>query len=315
MKRVVVLGGSGFFGRLIVERLDAAGLQPIAASRTSGDLRIDANSPEQLKANLKQRDLVIDAAGPFQKRNPALIEAAARIGFDVIDLSDSPDYSAMVYAHEAPIASAGIRVLTACSALSSASGAILKASEVDDVRRLSVYLLPASRYTANSGSLSSFLEGAMGPSRTIHFPEPLGNRSGVLVKSVDSVTLPRVFKTLQITELIADTGSTVGNLALPSQKVRGLIQRFQPAVQRLAKRFGVKKGILAFDIVSALRHKQYVFIGEKSYLLAVIPPVDAAQKIANLKFPPRGVIPPMQHMEANELFDAAKREGIEMIAT
>ena len=315
MKRVVVLGGSGFFGRLIVERLVAAGLQPIAASRSWGELRIDANSPEQLRANLKQRDLVIDAAGPFQKRNPALIEAAARVGFDVIDLSDSPEYTAMVYAHEAPIASAGIRVLSACSALSSVSGAMLKTSGVDDVRRLSVYLLPASRYTANSGSVSSFLEGAMGPSRTLKFPEPLGDRRGVLVKSVDSVTLPRVFKTLHITELIADTGSTVGNLALPVKKVRGIIQRFQPTMQRLAKRFGTKKGILAFDIFSALHHKQYAFIGEKSYLLAVIPAAVAAAQIVNARFPYRGVVPPTQHIDPNELLDTAKREGIEFIAS
>ena len=84
MKRVVVIGGSGFFGGLIAERLAAAGLQPIIASRSRGELRIDANNPEDLRNNLKGRDLVIDAAGPFQKRTPALIEAARTIGFDVI---------------------------------------------------------------------------------------------------------------------------------------------------------------------------------------------------------------------------------------
>src|SRR4029077_1469713 len=155
MKRVVILGGSGFFGRLIAEGLAAAGVQPIVASRTRGELRIDADNPEDLRICLRPRDLVIDAAGPFQKRSPALINAARTIGFDLIDISDSPDYTAMVYQHEAPIQAAGIRVLPACSALSTVSAAVLKSYSVEEPRRLSAYLVPASRYTANPGTLAS----------------------------------------------------------------------------------------------------------------------------------------------------------------
>ena len=54
------------------------------------------------------------------------------IGFDVIDISDSPEYTSMVYAHEAPIRAAGIRFLTGCSTHSSVSAAVLRASGVTD---------------------------------------------------------------------------------------------------------------------------------------------------------------------------------------
>ena len=57
MKRVVVIGGAGFFGQLIVERLAKAGLNPIVASRTRGELRIDANNAEDLRKNLKPRSM------------------------------------------------------------------------------------------------------------------------------------------------------------------------------------------------------------------------------------------------------------------
>jgi hypothetical protein len=315
MKRIVVLGGSGFFGRIIVERLTAAGLQPLAASRSSGALRIDANSPEQLKANLRQRDLVIDAAGPFQARTPALIEAAAKIGFDVIDLSDSADYTAMVYAHQAPIASAGIRILSACSAVSTVSAAVLKMSGIDDPRRLSAYILPASRYTANRGSVRSFLHGVMGRSRSIRFPAPIGTRSGVLIKSVDWVTLPPDFKSLYVTELIVDSGSAVGNLVLPSKSVRDLLLRYEPAILRLAKRFGNSSGILGFEIASTLRHRRHVFTGEKTYLLAVLPAIEAARQIAGGKYPHRGIVPPTKHVDPFELFEAIKREGINTVSS
>ena len=100
MKRVVVLGGSGFFGQWIVRRLIAAKLQPIVASRTRGELRIDANNADDLRKNLKARDLVIDCAGPFQKRNSALIETARTMGVDVIDISDSAEYTEMIYTED-----------------------------------------------------------------------------------------------------------------------------------------------------------------------------------------------------------------------
>ena len=150
MKRVVILGGSGFFGSLIAERLTTLGMQPIVASRSRGEVRIDADNPEDLRSHLKQRDLVIDAAGPFQKRNSALIETARTMGVDVIDISDSVDYTSMVYKYEAPIGAAGIRVLTACSSLSTISAAVLKSVSVDEPRRLSAYLVPAIRHTAST---------------------------------------------------------------------------------------------------------------------------------------------------------------------
>lgn len=313
MRRVVVLGGSGFFGRLIVEGLDGAGLHPIAASRSQGQLRIDANDGESIRANLKTRDIVLDAAGPFQKRTPALIQAARTIGFDLIDISDSPAYTSMIYEQQVPIGAAGIRVLTACSSLSTVSALMLKASGNEQPRRLSVYLVPASRYTANPGAMTSFLAGIEGASRTIHFPPPLGTRSGIAMKSVDSVTLPRLFPSLQTTEFVVDGRVPGMNLLLRLQKVRDAAAHHQAKIIRLANRFGQKRGILAYDIASALRRRQRIFIGENSYMLAVIPAIEAAIAIAAGRFPLRGLIPPTEHLSVDALLAAVARERIQMI--
>jgi hypothetical protein len=314
LKRVVVLGGSGFFGRLIAEKLTAAGLQPVIASRTSAEVRIDANNPEDLRANLKQRDLVIDAAGPFQKRNSALIDAARTIGFDVIDVSDSADYTAMVYQNEPPISAAGIRVLTACSSVSTISAIMLKSSGIEQPRRLSVYLLPASRYTANPGTMLSFLSGAQGRSRTIRFPRPIGDRSGVTVKSADAVTLPSLFPSLNTIELIADTGQSLTNALLPFAWVRALAERHLGRAMKIARKLGAEHGVLAYDVAATTRRKQVVFTGENSYMLAVIPAIEAALAIAAGKFPHRGLVPPTQHLEDSVFWDAVRREGINVIS-
>ena len=309
MKRVVVLGGSGFFGRIIVDRLSAAGLQPIVASRTWGELRIDANNPDDLRANLKQRDLVIDAAGPFHKRTSALIDAARTIGFDVIDISDSAQYAAMVYEREAPIGAAGIRVLTACSALSTVSAIVVKASGIEQPRRVRAYLLPASRNTANPATILSFLSAAEGQPRTIRF-EALGDRSGITVKSVDSITLPRSFPTIANAELVVDSGRPYANVLLQSRLVRSVIERYHTRALKLIRRLGPIRGVLAYEVSSTLRHRQQVFEGERSYMLAVIPAIEAAQAIAAGRFKLRGVVPSKEHVGVNEFFEAVKREGI-----
>ena len=310
MRRVIVLGGSGFFGRLIVERLAAAGLQPIAASRSWGEMRIDANNADDIRANLKQRDIVVDAAGPFQKRTPALVDAARSIGFDLVDISDSPEYAAMVYEREAPISAAGIRVLTSCSALSTVGAIVTKESGIEQPRRLRVYLLPASRNTANPATILSFLHGVEGQPRTIRFAPPLGDRSGITVKSVDAVTLPRAFPSMAVTELIVDSGRPYANALLRSKLVRGLIARNHMQALKLIRRIGATSGVLAFEVSSTLRHKQRMFTGEKSYMLAVIPAIEAAIAIAAGKHKHRGVVPASEHVGVNEFYEAVKREGI-----
>lgn len=310
MKRVIVLGGSGFFGRLIVEKLTEAGLQPIPASRSSAGMRIDANNPEDLRVNLKQRDLVIDAAGPFQTRNPALIEAARTIGFDVIDLSDSPDYTSMIYEHEVPIRAAGIRVLTACSALSTLSALILKASGFENPRSLNVYLRPASRYTANPAALQSFLAGVQGKTRVIQFREPLGRRSGLTVRTVDAVTLKRAFPSLQTVELIVDCGIPAANALLRSRTFRRLLGRFQDKAIRIAHRIGPANGLLAFEIASTMHRKQEAFWGPRSYMVAVIPAIEAAIAIAAGRYPHRGLVSPADHVTYAAFHEALRRENI-----
>jgi hypothetical protein len=317
MKRVVVLGGSGFFGRLILEKLTAAGLKPLAASRSKGDLRIDANDPASIRAVLKPRDLVVDAAGPFHKRTVALIEAARTIGFDVIDLSDSFDYSKKIYDMEAPISAAGIRVLTACSVLSTISAMVLAASGLTEPRRLSAYIVPPSGKTASHGSASSMITSLLGTSRSFRFPNQLGRRWGLMIKTVDSITLPRVYPTLRTTQAVIDTRIWSMNvlLAIASRfgAIRRVMERYEPTIVDVIRRFGPKHGVVAYEIASVQANKYVVFSGEKTYMLSVLPAIHAAIAIEKGRFSHRGLVAPPDHIDAAELFEAVKSEGIEVL--
>lgn len=303
MKRVVVLGGTGFFGSAIVEKL--RGFDPVVASRSRGAVRIDAENP----SGLHPGDLVIDAAGPFQKRTSRLIDAAIATGFDVIDVSDSPQYTSMIYKREAEIGRAGIRVLTACSALSTVSAAVLTSSGVERPLRLSAYLVPASRYTANPATMASVLAGLIGERRSFVFPPPLGRRSGVTVRSVDSVTLA-----VPKAEFVVDAGmNTLFQAVARSPRMRRLIERFESIALPIARSVGRREGVLAYEIESERRIQHQMFIGVKSYMLAVLPAVLAARAIVADRLPRRGLIPPSEHVDPLELFEAARAEGIELL--
>jgi hypothetical protein len=302
MKRIVVLGGTGFFGSVIVDRLRQAGLPAIAASRSSSEMKIDANNADDLRSNLKLRDLVIDAAGPFQTRTPALIEAAMRIGVDLIDLSDSPEYTSMIYEREAPIGASGIRVLPACSTLSTVSAAVLLTSTIDKPYRMTVYLRPESRFTANTGAVESFLRSIEG-----------AERGGLKVKSVDAVTLPRVFPTLKRIDFIVDTGHTSGNFLLQFAWFRRhLLTRHRDRAMKIARKIGGVRGMVRFEISSTLRNRTQTFSGERSYMIAVLPAIMAANAIAAGQFPYRAIVPPTAHVDPEKLFEAIRGEGIDI---
>ena len=317
MKRIVVLGGTGFFGSLIVEKLRNAGLSPIVASRSAGDVRLDANNADDLRAHLKQRDLVIDAAGPFQDRTPALIDAAARMGFDVVDMSDCAAYAAMVNERSAPIASAGIRVLTACGLFSTVAAAVLRLSSVTQPRRLTAYFRPPSRLSSNRGLFKSLLSSLNGRTRKVWLPEPIGARTGLAAKCADAVTLPPIYPTLRDTDLVLDAGIPGANFAvlqsLRQPVVRSFASKFNSAARALAGKLGPKSGVLAYEIVATGGPKYQYFAGENVHLGAVLPPVMAATAIAAGKFPHRGVVPPSQHVEPGALFDAMFGEGIAVV--
>lgn len=288
MARVVILGGTGFFGSLIAERLPEA----ISMSRSSG---VDANNPQQLRASLRRGDIVIDAAGPFQTRSSALLDAALEIGFDVIDISDSPDYSSRFYARADAIRNAGVRVRTACSALSTVSAIALRGA--GQPKKLTTFLIPASRYTANPATMNAALMSLLGEKRTVQFPPPVGKRTGVTVKSVDRVTLPEV----PVTEFVVDSGIPGGNFMFGIAARSPLLRRLSVPI---ARRLGKTEGVLAYEVTTAARTKYLIFLGRKSYLMAVLPAVLAARTARE-----PGLIPPSEHVNADELFTRVRNEG------
>jgi hypothetical protein len=337
VRRVVVLGGRGFFGGAAASRLRADGVRPLIASRRDGaDLRVDVDSKTSLKSALRQGDVVLDAAGPFQTRTTAVIEAALETGFDVVDLSDSLRYAERVAALRLRIEAAGIRILTSCSSISVVSAAALHLSGLGEPARLSLVLRPATRATAHRATAASLFESVGRPIRVLrdrrlverrgwHEPRsfrwPAGGKRirAYLCESADALHLPPLCPSLRRVDFYVDARTPGLNLALAmaarSEPVRRVIGTLLPLGLLICRLLGSAGGGILYEVegtdgtvVTVALHAP-----RGSYFVAVAPAVLAARALAQGRFPATGLVPPDRHVETRELVDYLGRLGVDLV--
>jgi hypothetical protein len=335
LRRIVALGGSGFFGRKAISLLRDCGARPLVASRRSGaDLRIDADDPSLLRESLRSGDVVVDTAGPFQSRSMALIEAAIDIGFDVVDLSDSLDYALRMGALAPRIEQARIRVLTSCSSLSTVVASQVQSSGMRSPVNISVCLAPASRMAATAGTGASLSSSVGSPirilregrlvdavgwsvSRSFDMPAPIGAARGYLTESVDAVTLPAVWPSLRGISFWIDSRVpglnmflSLGGTLAPFRRVLGTVNRYGAPLARL---LGSTAGGMLVDIEGdGRRYRATLFAPRRSYLIALAPLVLATRAIAEERFTACGLVRHDRQVDPKELTDYLRDLGIEI---
>lgn len=142
--RVVVIGGYGFFGRRLVERLARhPDLHVLVAGRSQaragelvheledaqaslGAVALDGHSPglaSRLRTLAPQ--VVIDASGPFQGADYAVPLACIAAGVHYIDLADGRQYVSGIGSLDAAARQAGVCVTSGASTVPALSGAVV----------------------------------------------------------------------------------------------------------------------------------------------------------------------------------------------
>jgi hypothetical protein len=331
MRRVIVAGGAGFFGRTVLELLSESErkIPALAASRRSGDLRMDVENRESLRGALRPGDVVTDTVGPFQDRSTTLIEAAMEIGCDVIDLSDSLAYARRIDALAARIETAGIRVLPSCSSVSAISAWLVRQSGIAEPVRVTGFLAPAAHYSASPSTADSLLRSigrdvevwrhaawVTRPGwldrRTVSLPAPIGTLQGHLFETADSFWLPRIWPGLETADYYIDTRTTGLNsllsLAARSPFVRRWVQRLQAPGHRLARLWGPKTSCLAVEVEAAdgTLSRQALHSPDRGYRLAALPAALAARAMREAQAYAPGIVSPREQLTDTELRTALK---------
>ncbi|MFI5401822.1 MAG: saccharopine dehydrogenase NADP-binding domain-containing protein [Planctomycetota bacterium] len=335
MKRIVLLGGQGLFGGAVAELLREDGASPLLGSRRPGaDVKVDVEDPASLRKALKPGDVLVDTVGPFQKRSPALVEAAIEIGCDLIDLSDSVRYTRAIVEREARLAH--IRVLPACSTLSAISAAVIRKTGIEDPRRLTVALAPASGRIARKGTGGSLLAQVGAPieifrdghwteakgfreSRGFRMPPPIGGIRAGRIESVDAVTLPRIWPGLQTLEFFLDPRAPGVRpalaLAARSRAARWLMVRLGRVGMAWTRAVGASNGCVMMEVEGAGGHKKALALcaAEHGYFTPAVPAALAALAISKGAFPHRGLVPADRQVEPEALWRRLDALGIRLL--
>lgn len=335
VKRVIVLGASGFFGGAAMGELGYLGITAIPASRhEKNGLAIDVDNPQSIRRQLRRGDLVLDTAGPFRGRSTALIDAAIDIGFDLIDINEDLAYAKHVMARKTAINAAGIRVLSSASTVSAIAAAMVRYADIAEPTGITAVLAPALRKTANRGVALSMIRSLGQPiqiwnqgdlqtvhgrsTRTFAMPSPIGTIHARRFESADSVLLPTIWPTLQNVEMYVAARTPMMNLMLGlasrSALLRRQFERFIDLGIWLARRLGPSAGGIAYEIESGDGQMSRVTImaNDNSFLTAVTPAVLAAKAIVEGRFPTSGLVMPDHYVDPRELVEYLRSREIEV---
>jgi predicted dinucleotide-binding enzyme len=309
VRRVVVIG-AGFFGSVISRRLARVGITPVVASRTRGDLRLDVEDRGSLAAALQPQDVIVDTAGPFQTRSTALVETAIERGCDVVDLSDALAYARSVLALHARAATAGVRILTSCSAIATVAASAIRASGAAAPETCDLFLAPASADTGNPATVRAFL-ASVDWSRSREFPAD--RRRGYRVESAAAVMLPRSWPSLRWVDFWVDPNApfAVRSLALASRL--GLTRMLSAVAPLSARLVGRREGSFSVAISEGGRYSLTRLAAPRgSYLIAAEPAVLAAESLARGSEAPAGVVASHAQLDPAELFARLRSLGVDV---
>jgi hypothetical protein len=308
LRRVLVLGAGGFFGRHAIRILRADSVAAVAVTRADADVE----DPASLRSLIHANDVILDTVGPFQARSQALLDVALEREADLVDLSDSAEYARAIGERKDDIAARSSTVMTGCSAISAVVATLARASAVGEPVRVDAWLAPASRETANVATARSLLASLRSADLCACDFAPV---RGMRVESALSIQLPAIWPSLAEAAFWVDphTRGAIPLLALASGSAiaRRAFNALVPIGVRIARLAGTREGIFAVRVEGTAGVARWVLRAPRgSYLLALGPATIAVRRLAMAERGPRGLVPADEHVSKDALFAYLERHGI-----
>jgi len=209
-RKVLIIGGSGHFGRLLAEDLrQHCNCEIVSGNRSSANL-FDTSSIERALSGVS---VAICAAGPFQELPTTLAESCLRLGVHYIDFADDRNFVRKIHSLVGKWRNPQTAVCTAWSTVSALSGILtsIAAGEADQIEEIYIHMAPGNRVPRGFATIQSLLH-SVGPSFTICrdgqwqvvrgwsarrdyvFPAPIGRQPGYLVDVPDHECFPTLFR-------------------------------------------------------------------------------------------------------------------------
>jgi hypothetical protein len=214
-KRVIVIGASGVFGRLLVRELHG---DVIGASRATG---ADLRDPDSIARLARGAFAVLCAAGPFQSFDRRCVYAAIGEGAHWLDIADDPGWFFGLIDDaelDARAREKGVAVVPGLSSLPAISGALVRRAgsptRPAGQRKVTITLGIGNRNAKGAGSIASALAG---DGRTIITPdrELLRRELGIEAQTFVRFQLPVVAFLFRLAKRLGVSPRWISRIATP----------------------------------------------------------------------------------------------------
>lgn len=321
--RILVIGGNGFFGRLLVEDLSRyCNAELVLANRRTADLQDRAS----LEAALDGVAIAICAAGPYQQLPVKLPSSCIERRIHYIDLADDPEFICRVRELVPKNATGLPAICTGWSTTPALSGLLahIAAAGQESVDSLRIQMAPGNRGARNRATIASLLHsvdsiGWTSPYR-FPFPPPVGLQTGYLVNSADARLFPDMFES-RIVEFRAGSelrflNASVSVLAwLRRRNLLGDLSRSAGLIQQLAGLlggFGHDWGAVGVEARGTSSKRVSVVAHHEGPRIAVTPAsIMAARLLSGEKH--GGLVSYRSWLTADELKDECRLRGFELV--
>jgi saccharopine dehydrogenase-like protein len=293
--KVLIVGGHGYFGRLLIEDLRAnCSCQIVVGSRrpVRDERFVDLHDAASLERALEDINIAICAAGPYQKLPAILATLCIERGIHYIDLADDREFvetiRALPQAREAHTA-----VCTGWSTVSALSGALtqIASSEMNHIDSVQIHMAPGNRGARQTGTITSLLNSVgkrfsvcrdgvwidvigWSEPRTFSFAAPIGKRQGYLVDVPDHAIFPDLFKARTVEFRAGSELAFLNRVLSLLRRTRHNWSNWASVFQRAAALFsglGQNCGAIGVE-VKGWAHRRVSIIGEsRGERLAVMP--------------------------------------------
>lgn len=280
MERLIVLGGTGVFGRLLMRELH--GVEIVTASRATG---ADLRDPGSIARLARGAFAVLCAAGPFQSFDLRCVRAVVDEGAHWLDIADDPGWFFGLVDDprlDARAREQHVAVISGLSTLPAVSGALARrvGGPVD------ITLGIGNRNAKGAASIASAMTG---DGRTIITPDrELLRREGIAARTFVKFQLPGAAWIFRLAKRLRVKPETLSMLGAP------------------ISRFGTDA-----SYVEAAGPNGRARVDARGQRLAILPIAIVANRLSNgVKL--EGVLTPSRAIDAEELLDELRSAGCDV---
>lgn len=238
MARIVLLGATGYTGRLIAERLAKAAVETILAGRSPAALAaladelgcgyamasVRLDEPHTLRTLLEPGDVLVSTVGPFLKVGDVALDAAIECGAHYVDTTGEAPFVRRVF--ESPAARSAPGALVTAMGFNYASGNLAGALAVEqasdspsgpvDALEIGYFLTGPGRGELSKGTVASAAGVLMAPgfgwrggklvtercgARTRAWPVAGRSMPSMTLGSSEAITLPGAYPELDTVDV------------------------------------------------------------------------------------------------------------------